>query len=288
MIFPKYRGDLLETAVVVKGMHDGAIETTTLPRNPLDVLAQQIVAMTVERAARPSTSCSRSRRRAAPFETLAREALEGVLGMLAGAYPSDEFAELKPRITWDRLTDVIEGRRDARVVAVTSGGTIPDRGLYPVFLEGEPGTTGRRVGELDEEMVYELRAGMHGDVIVLGASSWRVADISPNRVTVTPAPGVPGKLPFWKGDSVGRPVELGRQIGAFVRDGRGRPRRGAEGAGESDAAPAARPRPRRARGREPARLPRGRARGHRGPADRPPDRRRALPRRAGRLAAGAS
>ena len=156
-------------------------------------------------------------RRAAPFETLAREALEGVLGMLAGAYPSDEFAELKPRITWDRLTDIIEGRRDARVVAVTSGGTIPDRGLYPVFLAGEPGTTGRRVGELDEEMVYELRAGMHGDVIVLGASSWRVADISPNRVTVTPAPGIPGKLPFWKGDSVGRPVELGRMIGAFVR-----------------------------------------------------------------------
>ena len=217
VIFPKYRGDLLETAVVVKGMHDGAIETTTLPRNPLDVLAQQIVAMTVlERFT--VDDLLETVRRAAPFETLAREALEGVLGMLAGAYPSDEFAELKPRIVWDRLTDVVEGRRDARVVAVTSGGTIPDRGLYPVFLEGEPGTTGRRVGELDEEMVYELRAGMHGDVIVLGASSWRVAEISANRVTVTPAPGIPGKLPFWKGDSVGRPVELGRRIGAFVRE----------------------------------------------------------------------
>ncbi len=119
---------------------------------------------------------------------------------------------------WDRLTDVVEGRSDARTVAVTSGGTIPDRGLFPVFLEGEAGTPGRRVGELDEEMVYELRAGMHGDVIVLGASSWRVADISPNRVTVTPAPGIPGKLPFWKGDTVGRPVDLGRQIGAFVRE----------------------------------------------------------------------
>ncbi len=216
VIFPKYRGDLLETAVVVKGMHDGAIETTTMPRNPLDVLAQQIVAMTV--AERFSVDeLLGIVRRAAPFETLTRDALEGVLGMLAGAYPSDEFAELKPRLVWDRLTDIVEGRRDARVVAITSGGTIPDRGLYPVFLEGEPGTTGRRVGELDEEMVYELRAGMHGDVIVLGASSWRVADISANRVTVTPAPGIPGKLPFWHGDAVGRPVELGRQIGAFVR-----------------------------------------------------------------------
>ncbi len=217
VIFPKYRGDLLETAVVVKGMHDGAVEQTILPRNPLDVLAQQLVAMTIGERFTVDELLA-TVRHAAPFETLTREVLEGVLGMLAGAYPSDEFAELKPRITWDRLTDVVEGRRDARVVAVTSGGTIPDRGLYPVFLEGEAGTGGRRVGELDEEMVYELRAGMHGDVIVLGASSWRVAEISPNRVTVTPAPGVPGKLPFWKGDSMGRPVELGRAIGAFVRE----------------------------------------------------------------------
>ncbi len=216
VIFPKYRGDLLETAVVVKGMHDGAIESTTMPRNPLDVLAQQLVAMTLAERFTVDELLEVVRR-AAPFESLTREALEGTLGMLAGAYPSDEFAELKPRITWDRLDDTVEARRDARVVAVTSGGTIPDRGLYPVFLAGEAGTPGRRVGELDEEMVYELRAGMHGDVIVLGASSWRVADISPNRVTVTPAPGIPGKLPFWHGDAIGRPVELGRQIGAFVR-----------------------------------------------------------------------
>ncbi len=154
--------------------------------------------------------------RATPYETLTRELLEGVLGMLAGAYPSDEFAELKPRVTWDRVTDIVEGRRDARVVAITSGGTIPDRGLYGVFMAGEAGTPGRRVGELDEEMVYELRAGMHGDVIVLGASSWRVDEIGHDRVTVTPAPGVPGKLPFWKGDAVGRPIELGRAMGAFV------------------------------------------------------------------------
>jgi ATP-dependent Lhr-like helicase len=217
VIFPKYRGDLLETAVVVRGMHEGRIEPTVIPRNPLDVLAQQIVAMTLAERFTVDELLEVVRR-AAPFETLTREALEGVLGMLSGAYPSDEFAELKPRVTWDRMTDVVEGRRDARVVAVTSGGTIPDRGLYPVFMEGEAGQPGRRVGELDEEMVYELRAGMHGDVVVLGASSWRVVDITPNRVTVQPAPGIPGKLPFWHGDTVGRPVELGREIGAFVRE----------------------------------------------------------------------
>ena len=148
-------------------MHEGAIETTTLPRNPLDVLAQQIVAMAVMDRWTVDEIADLVHR-AAPFEHLTREALEGVLAMLAGAYPSDEFAELKPRITWDRLTGVIEGRRDARVVAVTSGGTIPDRGLFGVFLVGEPGTPGRRVGELDEEMVYETRVG---DVITLGASS---------------------------------------------------------------------------------------------------------------------
>jgi ATP-dependent helicase Lhr and Lhr-like helicase len=217
VIFPKFRGDLLECAVVTRRMHDGAVEATTLPRNPLDVLAQQVVAMAVMD---PWTvdDLFATVRRAAPYETLTREVLEGVLGMLAGAYPSDEFAELRPRITWDRVTDVIDGRRDARVVAVTSGGTIPDRGLFGVFMVGEAGTPGRRVGELDEEMVYELRAGMHGDVIVLGASSWRVAEIDRDRVLVEPAPGVPGKLPFWKGDAVGRPIELGRALGAFVRE----------------------------------------------------------------------
>ena len=217
IVFPKFRGDLLEATVVAARMHAGAIETTTLPRNPLDVLAQQIVAMAVMDAW-SVTDLLATVTRAAPFETLSREALEAVLGMLAGAYPSDEFAELRPRLVWDRVTDVIEGRRDARVVAVTSGGTIPDRGLFGVFLAGEAGTPGRRVGELDEEMVYELRAGMHGDVVVLGASSWRILEITPDRVIVEPAPGVPGKLPFWKGDTVGRPIELGRAIGAFNRE----------------------------------------------------------------------
>ena len=217
VIFPKYRGDLLECAVVTRRMHEGAIEATTIPRNPLDVLAQQLVAMTVmDRWT--GDELLRTVTRAAPYETLTRDVLDGVLGMLAGAYPSDEFAELKPRVVWDRVTDTVEGRRDARVVAVTSGGTIPDRGLFGVFMVGEAGTPGRRVGELDEEMVYELRAGMHGDVIVLGASSWRVEEIGHDRVTVSPAPGVPGKLPFWKGDAVGRPIELGRALGAFTAE----------------------------------------------------------------------
>ncbi|MEA2675285.1 MAG: ATP-dependent helicase Lhr and Lhr-like helicase [Chloroflexota bacterium] len=228
IVFPKFRGDLLESAVVVKRMHQGAIETTVMPHNPLDVLAQQLVAMTVMD---PWTVAELLEvvNRAAPFETLSREALEAVLGMLAGAYPSDEFAELKARVVWDRVTDIVQGRRDARVVAVTSGGTIPDRGLFGVFLAGETGTPGRRVGELDEEMVYELRAGMHGDVIVLGASSWRVLDITPDRVIVEPSPGVPGKLPFWKGDAVGRPVELGRAIGGFLREAEGDLARGERG-----------------------------------------------------------
>ena len=225
VIFPKYRGDLLEAAVVARRMHEGAIETTQIPRNPLDVLAQQLVAMTVMDPWSVDDLLA-TLTRAAPYETLTREVLEGVLGMLAGAYPSDEFAELKPRVIWDRVTDVVQGRRDARVVAITSGGTIPDRGLYGVFMVGEAGSPGRRVGELDEEMVYESRAG---EIITLGASSWRIEDIGHDRVTVSPAPGVPGKLPFWHGDAVGRPVELGRAVGAFIRETEADLARGARG-----------------------------------------------------------
>jgi ATP-dependent Lhr-like helicase len=214
IFFPKYRGDLLECAVVTARMHEGAIEETKLPRNPLDVLAQQIVAMTV-REAWTADELFETVRRAAPYESLTRDAFDAVLGMLAGAYPSDEFAELKARVVWDRETGRVEGRRDARTVAITSGGTIPDRGLYPVFLVGEAGTPGRRVGELDEEMVYESRVG---EVIALGATSWRVEEIRPDRVVVSPAPGVPGKIPFWHGDGLGRPIELGRALGEFIRE----------------------------------------------------------------------
>ncbi|MDP9467510.1 MAG: DEAD/DEAH box helicase, partial [Chloroflexota bacterium] len=218
-IFPKYRGDLLEAAVVVRRMLDGAIEETRIPRNPLDVLAQQIVAAgAMDRWTVDALHALVIR--AEPFRDLSRQQLEGVLDMLSGRYPSDEFAELRPRIVWDRTTDTIQSRNDARVVAITSGGTIPDRGLFGVFLAGEEGGNGRRVGELDEEMVYESRVG---EVFLLGASSWRIDEIRADRVVVTPAPGQPGKMPFWKGDGVGRPVELGRAIGAFLREAEGMP-----------------------------------------------------------------
>jgi ATP-dependent Lhr-like helicase len=218
-IFPKYRGDLLEAAVVVRRMLDGAIEETRIPRNPLDVLAQQVVAAG---AMDPWTVDALHALvvRAEPFRDLSRQQLEGVLDMLSGRYPSDEFAELRPRIVWDRATDTIQSRNDARVVAITSGGTIPDRGLFGVFLAGEEGGKGHRVGELDEEMVYESRVG---EVFLLGASSWRIEEIRHDRVVVSPAPGQPGKMPFWKGDGVGRPVELGRAIGAFLREAEGVP-----------------------------------------------------------------
>ncbi len=214
-IFPKFRGDLLESAVVVQRMHEGAIEETRIPRNPLDVLAQQLVAMTaMDRWTVDALHTTVTR--AENFRELSREQLTGVLDMLAGRYPSDEFADLKPRIVWDRATDEIAARNDARVVAITSGGTIPDRGLYGVFLPDDgSGKGGRRVGELDEEMVYESR---EGETFMLGASTWRIEEIKPDRVIVTPAPGEPGKMPFWHGDSMGRPAELGRAIGAFVRE----------------------------------------------------------------------
>jgi ATP-dependent helicase Lhr and Lhr-like helicase len=211
IVLPKFRGDLVESAVVVERMRAGAIEAMRYPRNPLDVLAQQIVAMvamddwTVE-------ELEALVRRAAPFAELPRSALESVLDMLSGRYPSDEFAELRPRLNWDRVEARLAGRPGAQRLAVTSGGTIPDRGLFGVYLVGERQT---RVGELDEEMVYESRVG---EVFTLGASSWRIEDITHDRVLVTPAPGQPGKLPFWHGDMLGRPLELGRALGGFLRE----------------------------------------------------------------------
>jgi ATP-dependent helicase Lhr and Lhr-like helicase len=212
IIFPKFRGDLVESAVVVERMRDGWIEELRYPRNPLDVLAQQIVAM-VAMDAWDIEDLEALVRRAAPFAELPRSALESVLDMLAGRYPSDEFAELRPRLNWDRATGTLTSRSNAQHLAVTSGGTIPDRGLFGVFLAG--GDTAARVGELDEEMVYESRVG---EVFVLGASSWRIEDITHDRVLVSPAPGMPGKMPFWHGDAPGRPVELGRALGGFLRE----------------------------------------------------------------------
>ena len=213
VLFPKFRGDLVQTAVVVERMRAGRIEALRIPANPLDVLAQQIVAM----CALDEWSVEQVHdlvRRSAPFAALTRGVLESVLDMLAGRYPSEEFAELRPRLVWDRVADTLTGRRGAQRLAVTSGGTIPDRGLYAVFLATGDGP-GRRVGELDEEMVYESRVG---DLFTLGTSTWRIEDITHDRVLVTPAPGLPGRLPFWKGDSLGRPAELGRAVGEFVRE----------------------------------------------------------------------
>ena len=209
-IFPKFRADLLECAVVAKRMRDGEIEPTVVPRNPLDVLAQQIVAMTATGDELKVPLLHETVRRAYPFAELSRELLDSVLDMLDGRYPSEEFAELRPRIVWDRVEDSIRARRGALQLAVTNAGTIPDRGLYGVHLPD-----GRRVGELDEEMVYEARPGQ---TFLLGASTWRIEEITRDRVIVTPAPGAPGAVPFWKGDGIGRPKELGLAIGAFARE----------------------------------------------------------------------
>ncbi|WP_159056911.1 DEAD/DEAH box helicase, partial [Streptomyces scabiei] len=215
VVFPKYRGDLVQSAVVTERMRSGAIESMRIPGNPLDVLAQQVVAMTSMDTWQFDDLLA-TVRRAAPFAALPESAFTAVLDMLAGRYPSDAFAELRPRVVWDRVAGTITGRPGAQRLAVTSGGTIPDRGLFGVFLVGsDPKKGGGRVGELDEEMVYESRVG---DVFTLGTSSWRIEDITRDRVLVSPAPGVPGRLPFWKGDQLGRPLELGRAVGAFLRE----------------------------------------------------------------------
>lgn len=220
VVFPKYRGDLVQAAVVTERMRTGSIESLRVPSNPLDVLAQQLVAMTALDTWQVDDLLALVRR-AAPFAALPESAFTAVLDMLAGRYPSDAFAELRPRVVWDRVAGTVTGRPGAQRLAVTSGGTIPDRGLFGVFLAGaDPKKGGGRVGELDEEMVYESRIG---DVFTLGTTSWRIEDITRDRVLVTPAPGVPGRLPFWKGDQLGRPLELGRAVGSFLREVGGLP-----------------------------------------------------------------
>ncbi len=209
-IFPKFRADLLESAVVAERILDGAIEETVIPRNPLDVLAQQIVGICAEEEISVDDLHDLVRG-AYPFRDISRSQLENVLDMLAGRYPSDEFAELRPRVIWDRTAGLVRGRPGVRRLAVQNAGTIPDRGLFGVHLVDGGG----RVGELDEEMVYEARTGQ---VILLGASSWRIEEITRDRVLVSPAPGVPGAVPFWKGEGLGRPYELGSAIGRFSRE----------------------------------------------------------------------
>ena len=216
VIFPKHRADLIHCAVASERMSAGLIEAMRIPQNPLDVLAQQTVAA-VALDSLDVDEWFDTVRRSAPFASLPRSAYDATLDLLSGFYPSDEFAELRPRIVWDRVGGTITGRPGAQRLAVTSGGTIPDRGLFGVFMVGS-GTGDRapaRVGELDEEMVYESRVG---DVFALGATSWRIEDITHDRVIVSPAFGQPGKVPFWKGDGIGRPAELGRAIGEFTRE----------------------------------------------------------------------
>ncbi|WP_229737888.1 Lhr family helicase [Isoptericola cucumis] len=230
VVFPTFRGDLVPATVVAQRMRAGEIEHLHVPANPLDVLAQQVVAaLAVDDW--DAGELLALVRRAAPFAGLGDATWRAVLDMLAGRYPSEDFAELRARVVWDRATDRLSGRPGALRLAATSGGTIPDRGMYGVFLATDAPTSGspaddapadggarprggKRVGELDEEMVYESRVG---DTFTLGSSTWRIEDITPDRVLVTPAPGLPGRLPFWKGDSPGRPAELGRAVGEFVR-----------------------------------------------------------------------
>jgi ATP-dependent helicase Lhr and Lhr-like helicase len=208
-IFPKFRADLLECAVVAQRMREGEIEETVIPRNPLDVLAQQLVSICADDEWEVA-EVEKLVTGAEPFSELSTEQLENVLDMLDGRYPSERFAELRPRIAWDRSAGKVRGRKGARQLVVTNAGTIPDRGLYGVHLPD-----GRRVGELDEEMVYEARPGQ---TFLLGATTWRIEDITRDRVIVTPAPGVPGAVPFWRGDGIGRPADLGKAIGAFARE----------------------------------------------------------------------
>ncbi len=261
ILFPKYRADLVACAAVTRAMHEGHIELTRFPRNPLDVLCQQLVAIVASarppKTANPAKVRRTSRgnknstanlqfdgfdssqtqsaeapktevsvdflfnlvRGAAPFGALSRAAFDGVLDLLSGRYPSDEFGELRPRLTWDRIRNVVTARDGAARLAILNAGTIPDRGLYGVFLAFTEGKS-VRVGELDEEMVFESHPN---ETFILGASTWRITDITHDRVLVTPAPGEPGKMPFWKGDGPGRPLEFGRRIGAMVRELRALP-----------------------------------------------------------------
>ena len=212
VIFPKFRGDLAACAAITRAMHEGQVEAVRYPRNALDVLAQQIVAMAAVDAW-DTVELFDCILRAAPYAELTSETFESVLDMLSGRYPADEFADLRPRITWDRIGNRITAREGSKKVAIANGGTIPDRGLFGVFLAGA--TRGARVGELDEEMVFESRTG---DTIILGASTWRIEEITHERVLVSPAPGEPGKMPFWHGDTAGRPPEFGARIGAMTRE----------------------------------------------------------------------
>ena len=278
VMFPKFRGDLISAAVVAGRMQVGAIESLAVIANPLDIAAQQIVAIC---AMDPITvdDLLELLRRSAPFAALGRGALEAVLDMLSGRYPSEQFAELRPRLTWDRTTGLLTGRPGAQRLAVTSGGTIPDRGLYGVFLAGGDGRPGRR-GSASSTRRWSTSPGSVTSS-PSGSSSWRIVDITRDQVLVLPAPGLPGRLPFWKGDTLGRPAELGRAHGEFVREI-------VERAGRRSPQALAAPGLDDVRAPQPGRLSGRAAQRHRRGAGREDPGGRTFPRRAGRLAGGAA
>ncbi len=210
IIMPKFKGDLLESTVIGKCMLEGHVEETTVPTNCLDVLAQHIVAL-CSVAPWDIKKLHALICRSHCYADLSLSATESVLSMLSGSYRGDELLELPARIAWDRQLGIIEGRRGAKMISLVNGGTIPDRGLYAVFL----GAGGPRLGELDEEMVYEAR---RGDTFFLGASTWRILNITRDQVIVAPAPGESGTMPFWRGDGPGRPASLGQKIGEFCEE----------------------------------------------------------------------
>ncbi|NYS30830.1 ATP-dependent helicase [Pantoea sp. WMus005] len=214
ILFPRTRRDLLDSAVILKSMREGQLDALAPPRNPLDILAQQTLAAvamdTLQADEWYAQVC-----RADPFRSLSRRLFDATLDMLAGKFPSDAFAQLRPQLVWDRQSGLLTARPGAQHLAVTSGGTIPDRGMFSVILpEGEEQAGSRRVGELDEEMVYESRVN---DIITLGATSWRIQQITHDQVLVVPAPGRPARLPFWRGEGVGRSADSGASLGMFLR-----------------------------------------------------------------------
>ncbi|MCI1240553.1 MAG: DEAD/DEAH box helicase [Bifidobacterium subtile] len=215
LFYPLTREQLIGSAACIESMVKGDIEPLSVIRSPLDILAQQTVAAAAMNDLRPDDWYV-TVRRAAPFATLERDMFDAVLGMLTGSYDSEDFSAFRPPLQWNHENNVISARPGAQRLAVTSGGTIPDRGMYTVVLpEAQAGPGPRRVGELDEEMVYESRVG---DVITLGTSTWQIKEITNDRVIVNPAPGRTARLPFWHGEGNGRDVGFGMSKGRFIRE----------------------------------------------------------------------
>jgi len=208
-LIPKTREDLLEMAALARAMCRNRISVVHIPGRPLDVLAQQIVAMVAVQE-RQVDDLLKTVRRAAPYRDLSREAFCSVVDMLAGGYRTHALSGLKPRISWDRVNNRLYPLPGSRHLAIINGGAIPDTGQYPVVLED--GKT--RLGELDEEFIYERRAG---ETILLGTGRWQIVEIGIDRVLVAPSEEKAAQMPFWRGEGLGRDVEFGRYFGTFLR-----------------------------------------------------------------------